>query len=238
MTDRDLISKIKAIDLGAEYSDKELIEMMLDGIIPGYSAGEAANELTSRYGTLFDICEMPFNVLRQVMGVGEEGAKRLKLARAFVYNILRENSSENRRRLFELQEIVKYLRPYFVGKTSEILMVVFVNAKYKHIHTQKLGEGSFDHVSFDARKILELAIKYKANGIILAHNHSGSVLPSADDTVITNKFNKFVLELDMELIDHIIFCENNYKSMRKSGYLKDPKQKAVLDYFPKQNEDG
>ncbi len=233
MLDYEIIAKIKAIDLGAEYSDKELIEMMLDGVLPGYPATEAANELISRYGTLFDICDMPYNVLRQVMGVGEEGAKRLKLARAFVYNILRQNSSENRRRLLETDEIVEYLRPYFVGKTSEILIAVFVNAQYKHIHTQKLGEGSFNHVSFDAKKLLELAIRYKASGIIIAHNHSGSVFPSADDTVITNKFNGLLIELDMELVDHIIFCENSYKSMRKSGYIKDPKQKAVLECFPK-----
>lgn len=233
MVGYEIISKIKAIDLGAEYSDRELIEMMLDGVMPGYPPTEAANELISRYGTLFDICDMPYNVLRQVMGVGEEGAKRLKLARAFVYNILRQNSSENHRRLLEPEEIVDYLRPYFVGKSSEILMAVFVNAQYKHIHTQKLGEGSFDHVPFDAKKLLELAVRYKASGIILAHNHNGSVLPSADDTVITNKFNRLLLELDMELVDHVIFCENNYKSMRKSGYVKDPKQKAVLEYFPK-----
>lgn len=227
------ISKIKAIDLGAEYSDKELIEMLLEDVMPGYSSTDAANELISRYGTLYDICDTPYNVLRQIMGVGEEGAARLKLARAFVYNILRHNGSDSRRRLYDTDEIVDYLRPYFVGRASEMLIAVFVNAQYKHIHTQKLGEGSFEHVSFDAKRLFELAIKYKASGIILAHNHNGSVLPSADDTVITNKFNRLLIELDMELIDHVIFCENSYKSMRKSGYIKDPKQKAVLDYFPK-----
>ncbi len=229
----EIVSKIKAIDLGAEYSDRELLEMMLDGIIPGYSSTLAANELLSRYGTLFDICDMPYDVLRQFMGVGEEGARRLKLARAFVYNILRKNSSENRRRLFETDEIVDYLRPYFVGAHSESVYAVLINAQYKHIHTQKLGEGSFDHVPFDFKKLMELIIKYKASGVILAHNHNGSVMPSADDTVITNKFNRLMLELDLVLVDHIIFCENKYKSMRASGYIKDPKQKAVLEHFPK-----
>ena len=231
--ENEIIAKIKAIDLGAEYSDRELIEMMLHGIMPGYSSTDAANELLSRYGTLFDICDLPYNKLRMVMGVGEEGAKRLKLARAFVYNILRNNSSENRRRLLETDEIVEYLRPYFVGRTAEMLMVVFVNAQYKHIHTQKLGEGSFNHVSFDAKKIFELAIRYKASGIIIAHNHNASVFPSKEDMVITNKFNNLLIELDMVLVDHIIFCENSYKSMRGSGYIKDPAQNTTSEYFKK-----
>ena len=42
-----------------------------------------------------------------------------------------------------------------------------------------------------------------------------------------------MLELDLELVDHVIFCENSYKSMRKSGYIKTPKQTATLEYFPK-----
>lgn len=233
MTDLEIVAKIKAIDLGAEYSDRDMLTMLLYDIIPGYPSDKAADELIFRYGTLFDICNMPYNSLRQVMGVGEKGARILKLTRALVFNIVRQNSSEGRYRLYETDEIVDYLRPYFVGARSEMVYVVLVNAQYKHIHTQKLGEGSFDQVPFDFKKLMELIIRYKASGVIISHNHNGSVLPSADDTVITNKFNRLLIELDLKLVDHIIFCENSYKSMRDSGYIKDPKQKAVLEYFSK-----
>ncbi len=233
MTEQEIVSRIKAIDLGAEYSDSEMLTMLLYDIIPGYPSKKAADELILRYGSLFDICNTPYNDLRQIMGVGESGARILKLTRALVFNILRQNSSESRRRLVQTDEIVDYLRPYFVGAQSEMVYAVLVNAQYRHIHTQKLGEGSFDHVPFDFKKLMELIIRYKATGVIISHNHNGSVLPSAEDTVITNKFNQFLIELDLKLVDHIIFCENSYKSMRESGYIKDPKQKATLEYFPK-----
>jgi len=233
MTEQELVSKIKAIELGAEYDDHEMLTMLLRDIIPGYPSERAATELLHRYVTLYDVCSVPYNELRQIMGVGEQGARIIKLTRALVFNILRQNSSQSRKRLFDTDEIVDYLRPYFVGLRSEVVYAVLVNAQYRHIHTQKLGEGSFNNVPFDFKKLMELIIRYKAFGVILAHNHNGSVLPSAEDTVITNKFNRFLIELDLELVDHVIFCENSYKSMRKSGYIKDPKQSASLEYFPK-----
>lgn len=232
MTDNEIVSKIKAIDLGAEYTDHEMLTMLLDGITPGYSSEFAANELISRYGSLFDICNTPYNMLRQIMGVGEQGARLLKLTRALVFNIVRQNSSEGRRILSETDAIVEFMKPYFIGASSEVLYVVLVNAQYRHIHTYKLGEGSFSNVPFDFKKLMEIIFRYKAHGIILAHNHNASVMPSVNDTVITNKFNRFLIELDMVLVDHIIFCENKYKSMRESGYIKDPKQKATLEFFP------
>ena len=233
MTEQEIISKIKAIDLGAEYDDREMLTMLLNGVIPGYPSENAANDLLYKYHTLIDVCNVPYNELRLIMGVGEKGAQLIKLTRGLVFNILRQNSSESRVRLFDTDEIVDYLRPYFIGLHSEVVYAVLVNAQYRHIHTQKLAEGSFKYVPFDFKKLMEHVIRYRAFGIILAHNHSGSVMPSPEDIVITNKFNKLLIELDLELVDHVIFCENSYKSMRKSGYIKDPKQTATLEYFPK-----
>ena len=56
----------------------------------------------------------------------------------------------------------------------------------------------------------------KATDIIIAHNHpSGNLDASREDITTTNRLCESANILGIRILDHIIFTENDYYSMRE-----------------------
>lgn len=54
--------------------------------------------------------------------------------------------------------------------------------------------------------------------IILAHNHpSGSLVPSYEDIVVTEKFREAGRYLEIELLDHLVITRNGFTSIRRTN---------------------
>ncbi len=232
MTEKEIQAYLRIIDMKGDVSDLVFLTMLLDGISPVYSSETVARELIDRYGTLVDICDAPLSFLSNLKGVGPEGAKRIKLCRAAVNNILRSNTTESYRRTFTYEEIADVLRPKFVGAKDEMSYVLLLSSRFKLLHIEKLGEGNFSSVALNFRKIVRDVCYFNADRIAIAHNHNHSTLPSDTDIVLTNKLNELLDDIGVELVDHIIFCENKFKSMRKSGYIRPLKREIDKKVFP------
>ena len=82
----------------------------------------------------------------------------------------------------------------------------------------KLSQGGITSTTVDIRLILALALKAKATGVVLGHNHpSGTVNPSHSDSVLTDKIVKAAELLDIQVLDHLIISEDKYFSMADHG---------------------
>lgn len=208
------------IDAGVPLSDAELLSALLDGVSPVYDSRDTANILLEKYGGLAGICSAPSEELINTQGVGERGARLLKVCGAAVANILSENSSENKRRLYTYEELVDYLLPYFVNERVEKLYLLTLNSKYRVLGLKLIAKGDSDKLVFDKKLVIDEAIKRGADSVVLAHNHFISTLPSSEDVILTNDIAELFHRMKIKLHDHIIFCENKAKSMRKSGYIK------------------
>lgn len=223
---------LKALDAGATLNDRELVALLLDGCSPFHSGYDAADTLISRYGSFSDISEVPSKDLMKIEGVGLEGARIIKSCRAAVFAMLRENSTDKDPYLFTFDDMINYLRPNFVGLDCEYCFAFLLNERYRLVHGELIGRGNFDQVPLNFRRIMKLIGRYDAAKLIIAHNHMATIYPSDTDVIITNKLNRLLYEIDVDLIDHVIFCENEYLSLRKSGYLKELKQAESLKLFP------
>lgn len=70
------------------------------------------------------------------------------------------------------------------------------------------------------RKIIEMAVLYNAKFAVLSHNHpSGLALPSNDDIKTTEKVYRALRLIDVVLIDHIIVADDDYVSLKDSGFM-------------------
>ena len=107
------------IDTDTPVTDTELIAVLLDGLSPVCDSFETALLLIDRYGNMAGVCSAPTDELSGIEGVGRKGAQLLKVCGAAVSNILSENSSDDRRRLYTQDELVDYLCPYFVNEKVE-----------------------------------------------------------------------------------------------------------------------
>ena len=69
--------------------------------------------------------------------------------------------------------------------------------------------------------------------MILVHNHpSGNVLPSREDTMLTDRILSLTDLLGIPLLDHIIIGGSNrsYFSFKEKKMLKRPKITVIADY--------
>lgn len=233
MTERELVSFLRAADMGAELDDTLLLTMLLHNVMPGCDSSEVAKELITRFGTFANVCSVSFNTLANIMGVGTKGACLIKLCKNATFNLLRSNSTDDIRRLYTVDEIVDYIRPYFLNATNERVYVAYLNSRYKLIHVVKHGEGNYESVPFDFKRIVKEISLYDAAAVVLCHNHKTNTFPSDNDVIVTNKLNSILYQLEIRLVDHIIFCENHHKSLRESGYIKDFQASDALNIFPK-----
>ena len=113
------------------------------------------------------------------------------------------------------------LRPYFFGARNEMLCLLCLDGKGKVLGIRKLGEGNVNAVAITTRLITEAALSLNASAVVLAHNHvSGIALPSDDDVATTNSLAPFLAKLGVELVDHLIFVDDDMVSLRDSGYYQ------------------
>ena len=76
-------------------------------------------------------------------------------------------------------------------------------------------------MAITTRRIAEAALALNATAVILAHNHvSGLAFPSEDDVATTRSLAPVLERLGVELVDHLIFVDDDMVSLRDSGFYR------------------
>ena len=135
-------------------------------------------------------------------------------------SIARLKRAAREARLLDPQDYGRYLLPYFYGERDEVVYLLLLDAGCKVIKCRKLGHGSVNSASVPIRKLVQESVNANATAIVLAHNHpSGIAIPSKEDVEITLRLSDALKILDMPLLDHIIVADDDFVSLRESGYL-------------------
>jgi DNA repair protein RadC len=93
-----------------------------------------------------------------------------------------------------------------------------LNRNHRIIHERTVFVGGLIATTANAREIYQIALKYNAASIIVAHNHpSGDPTPSEADVRATDILKKAGEYIGIPLYDHIIIG-NDYYSF-KSDFL-------------------
>lgn len=92
------------------------------------------------------------------------------------------------------------------------------NRHLKYIDLVSMGtlSGTLVH----AREVFRRAITSATDSIIIAHNHpSGNMRTSNADDEITKSIIEAGKIIGIEVLDHIIFCENEFYSYAENGRI-------------------
>ncbi|MFZ5376276.1 MAG: RadC family protein [Patescibacteria group bacterium] len=109
------------------------------------------------------------------------------------------------------------------SKKREYLIAFFLNGRNQLLNQQIISIGNLNQNLVEPRDIFIPALNSAAAFIILAHNHpSGDPNPSENDLLATQHFVEAGMIIGIELIDHLVVCENNYYSMREHGQIRLP----------------
>lgn len=197
----------------------EILEMLLFFAIPRRDTNETAHLLIETFGSISAVFDAPVEELVKVEGIGMNAASLIKmipqLARAYL------SDSHNPVIITSFEDAAACLLPKFIGRTKETVFLLCLDNKNKVIACLKVGEGSVNSTEISTRRIAELAMKYNAAAIVMAHNHpGGTAIPSKDDIATTKKLIDFCSGIGMPLLDHLVVSDGDYVSMAQTGTLK------------------
>lgn len=130
-------------------------------------------------------------------------------------------SEDGKRTITSPEEAAKFAASFFNGSDKEMIYVCTLNGHNEPVAMEMVAKGSVNWCTADISQIYKTAIISNAAGIICFHNHpSGSIEPSRDDKLITEKMETAGKYLDIPLRDHIILGENGaFYSFCRSGEL-------------------
>lgn len=118
------------------------------------------------------------------------------------------------------EDIYNVMHRYLQSLDHEECWVIFLNQSSRIIRKQRVSVGGLASTQVDVRLILREALKVCATSLILVHNHpSGNVRPSADDDKLTMSLQQASKILNIRMLDHVIYADNNHYSYADEGRL-------------------
>lgn len=91
---------------------------------------------------------------------------------------------------------------------------MFLDRQLRVMSIASISKGGLSGTVVDLRLVFAMALKRRANSLILAHNHpSGNLRPSHADIDLTKRFCHAGKILQIELEDHLIVTSDGYCSI-------------------------
>lgn len=147
-------------------------------------------------------------------------AKEISELKQVFEMIAEDRVIDNEIRLKDKKSLIDFLKFKAGFKEREEFIVIFLNNYNIMTGYETLFTGTIDKSAIYPREIVERVFKYKAKGIIFAHNHpSGNLRPSRKDIEITEHMQEFLDMIDVKLLEHIIITKDGYFSFLEEGLI-------------------
>ncbi|MEP7169622.1 MAG: JAB domain-containing protein [Bacteroidota bacterium] len=129
----------------------------------------------------------------------------------------------NRRRITTSKDAYDLLLMSWEMNKIELIeqfKILLLDRSNSCIGISNVSIGGVSSCVVDPKIIFATALKARASGLILAHNHpSGNLKPSSSDIDLTKKLNQGGKFLEIEILDHLIVTPENYYSMADEGLM-------------------
>ena len=215
--ERDRLTRRFLLRSPDALTDAELLELLLR--FTGDEAKTRAEAILACFPNIAAVMEADADSLSAVDGLNENDVLLLRLVpelhrRYFL------SRTQTEVRLTDSAAFGRYLLPYFYGARDEIVYLLSLDAAGKVLNCRLLGHGSVNSANVPARRMVQEALGTNATAVVLAHNHpSGIALPSKEDVELTLRLRDALDVMDILLLDHIVVADDDFVSMRDSGYL-------------------
>ena len=202
-------------------SDAELLAILLGSGTQALSAVDLAKYiLASVNHDLSQLAKLSTADLMKFKGIGE--AKAITIVAAMELGRRRKliNEVPKRIKISSSADVYHLMKPELMDEPIEHFYVVLLNRNNQVIKKQLISRGGTSGTVADPKIIFKHALDALANGIILVHNHpSGNLKPSEQDRRLTKKLKEAGENLDVPVLDHIIFTDVAYFSFSDEGLI-------------------
>lgn len=204
---------------GAEaLSDAELVSLVIPTPAKGSEAVDVAEEIVAAH-SVSDLAHKSVSELRQVGGLGMDGAARLVAAFELGRRAAMADGAEQQT-ITSSADIVALFTPLLAGLPHEEMWVLYLSSANRIIERRKVSVGGSTSLVADCKLIIKRALEQVAQSIIIVHNHpSGNPAASEQDKVFTTRLQECAKLFDIALLDHIIISSKGSLSFRSEGLL-------------------
>ena len=193
----------KVLEKGpASLSDAELLSVILRSGTKNIPVREMAEEILNSGN--------PPGLAGLLHGVGELSARIWKTAASEKTVVF---DAPSKVAAFYMEEM-RHLE-------QENLKLLLLNTKNILLKDTTVSIGTVNASCATPREIFIEALRSRACGIILLHNHpSGDPTPSREDCLFTERVMEAGKLMGVPLLDHIIIGDNSYVSLRERGIFE------------------
>lgn len=211
--------RTKFIESGFDsFSDHEILEMILFYSIPRRDTNEIAHKLINSCGSLSAVFDAPQELLEE-MGLSENSAVLIRAISEF-YRVYIENKYYNEKKRYSKNELYRKLINSFLGLSEERVILVLFDNSGRELFYGIVNKGSYHSAELNCRRITELAVRYHAQSLVVAHNHpSGVAYPSHADIATTISLAKSLASVGVVFQDHIIVASTSLMSFRSDPFF-------------------
>lgn len=201
-------------------SDSELLAIVMGSGNKDETAIELARRILSSVGNSWnELSLLSIKDLMKFKGIGE--VKALSIATALEIGRRRAGQEITEKTLISNSDTAySIFKTHLSDLRTEEFWALFLNQSNKVIQMAQLTQGGISQSIVDVRILFKTALDNFSTGIIIAHNHpSGSLKPSREDILITQKVKEAGKLLNIQLLDHLIITQNSYFSFSDEGLV-------------------
>jgi DNA repair protein RadC len=197
----------------------ELVAIVIGAGTQQRGATELATDLVTAFESTRELAGASIERLTRVRGVGVAKACRVRAAIELGRRVVK--AGRGTRRIVKCPEDAACLVMEDMKTLDrEHFKVILLDSKNSVISIETVSVGTVNASIVHPREALKPALEKSATSMILIHNHpTGNVSPSREDILITRRFEKCGRILGIDIVDHIIIGDGDYRSMKESGYL-------------------
>ncbi|MDH3663290.1 MAG: DNA repair protein RadC, partial [Alphaproteobacteria bacterium] len=185
-------------------SDEELLELLIASGDSPIEPRVISRELLDQFGSLGAVFAADKGRLGALPGVTDRIIACLKAVQLALERILHQPIKENPI-IGSWTSLTNFLKVTLRHKTTEHLLVLYLDRKNRLIRDEVHQQGTVDHTPLYPREIVKRALELAASAIILVHNHpSGDPTPSKADIDMTKQVIRALDSVDITVHDHVI----------------------------------
>ena len=198
--------------------DYELLELLLFQILPQRDTKPIAKQALKEFGSLANILGAPVTRLRELDGMGEASAIRLKVVAAVMERTSRrelEAQPISREQIGSWRALMDYCTRAMAHSEVEQFRILFLDKRNNLIADEVQQQGTVDHTPVYVREVSRRALHLNATALILLHNHpSGDPTPSRADIDMTREIMAALKPLNIAVHDHVIIARDGHCSLK------------------------
>lgn len=202
------------------FSDVRALELLLFHSRLQGDVNPIAHRLLDTFGSFSGVLDASPEQLLSVTGVGKNTAVLLKLVTSLGRKYLVSRTGIQTT-IHSTKDMKDLFSSYFFGAKNEMAFVAVLDDSNRVLGVRKMDEGIPNSIALNPRKIVEIIVTLNGTRVLLAHNHLNRIsTPSNEDLLSTSVLQEFLSQMDITLLDHLIFIEDDFFSMRDRQYLR------------------